>query len=270
MKILNIIFALAFGASLFLSCDKIEGPYKEEIEKPVTAKKVLLEDFTGQRCVNCPAAHDLAHDLQDAYGVDTLIIVAIHAGFFATPVNAPFNYDFRTIAGNAYETTFEVQSYPSGMVDRVKTGDSYLIDKDAWSTSVAAQFEEAPSVGIEITAQAANNKISGTINLSFVQAMAAQTFLQIWITEDSIVKPQVIPGGYNPEYVHMHVLRGAVNGDWGQALDASYQIDDTKEIAFSNFEIGTDWNMKNLSIVAIVYDDATKKVLQVDKKKIVE
>ncbi len=270
MKILNIIVALAFGASLFLSCDKIDGPYKEEITKPVTTKKVLLEDFTGQRCVNCPAAHDLAHELQNAYGVDTLIIVAIHAGFFATPVNAPFDYDFTTLAGNSYETTFEVQSYPSGMVDRVKTGDSYLLDKDAWSTKVAAQFEEAPSVGIEITAQTANNKISGTINLSFIQDIPAQSYLQIWITEDSIVKPQVIPGGQDPEYVHMHVLRGAVNGDWGQALAATYQADNTDEITFSNFEIGADWNMNNLSVVAFVYDEATKKVLQVDKKKIVE
>lgn len=255
----------------FIACDKIEEPFIEEIEKPDTNKKVLLEDYTGQRCVNCPAAHEIAHQLQEAYGEENLIIVAAHTGFFADPVGEPFDYDFRTDAGNAYASYFNVQTYPTGMVDRVNSGGNYLIDKDGWGTQVAAQFEETPIVNIDIQPEVSGNQVSGKINLFFLENLSAQANIQIWITEDSIVSPQVIPGGVDDEYVHMHVLRGSLNGDWGNALPAAtYNADDEISIDIPTYNFGNDWETEHLSIVAFVYDEATKKVIQVDKKKLSE
>jgi len=267
-KILLIISALLV---IFVACDKIEAPFTEEVEKPDTSKKVLLEDYTGQRCVNCPAAHEIAHELQNSFGKENLIVVAIHAGFFATPSSEPWTYDFRTDAGNAYESFFNVQTYPTGMVDRVNTGGNYLIDKDAWGTEVAKQFKETPLVNIDIKPEVNGDQVSGTIDLFFLEDVSSQAHIQIWIAEDSIVSPQVVPGGEDLEYVHMHVLRGAINGDWGSALPSqTYNADDQVSIAIPSYTFGNDWDTKHLSIVAYVYDDASKKVLQVDAKKLSE
>jgi len=269
----NIIALFAFviiGFSL-TSCDKVEAPYKEKIVKPNTEKKVLLEDFTGHKCVNCPAAHDLAHDLTDAYGEDNLIVVAIHAGFFATPSNGGFEYDFRTEAGNEYATFYGVQAYPSGMVDQVNVSGNYLLDKDQWGAKVAQQFEEIPQIGIGITTNLNGNNLSGEIKMDFLTDINQATSLQIWITEDSIVKPQIIPGGEDEAYVHMHVLRAAINGTWGEELpSANYSAETSETLSFSNYQLGDDWVPKNLSLVALVYDNETKKVIQVERKKIIE
>jgi thiol-disulfide isomerase/thioredoxin len=271
MKISKILLLISVILMSFIACDKIEEPFIEEIEKPDTNKKVLLEDYTGQRCVNCPAAHEIAHQLQEAYGEENLIIVAAHTGFFADPVGEPFDYDFRTDAGNAYASYFNVQTYPTGMVDRVNSGGNYLIDKDGWGTQVAAQFEETPIVNIDIQPEVSGNQVSGKINLFFLESLSAQANIQIWITEDSIVSPQVIPGGVDDEYVHMHVLRGSLNGDWGNALPAAtYNADDEISIDIPTYNFGNDWETEHLSIVAFVYDEATKKVIQVDKKKLSE
>ncbi|NPD47720.1 MULTISPECIES: Omp28 family outer membrane lipoprotein [unclassified Lentimicrobium] len=270
MKVLKIFLALTIIGFSFAACDKIEAPYTQEVEKPVGNKKVLLEDFTGQKCVNCPLAHEIAHTLQDTsnYG-EKLIVVAIHAGFFATPSAAPFDYDFRTEAGDIYESYFSVQTYPTGMVNRVNTDGNYLIDKDGWATEVAKQFEETSLVNIEITPSLNGNKLSGEVNLDFIEGFASQGNVQIWITEDSIIKPQVVPGGMEEDYVHMHVLRGAINGNWGEALpSASYNSGDNESISFSNFQLGDDWVTDKLSLVVYLYEQESKKVIQVEEIKI--
>ena len=49
--------------------------------KPAPAARcVLLEDFTGQRCLNCPTATNIVAQLQEAYGDSVFIAVAIHGG----------------------------------------------------------------------------------------------------------------------------------------------------------------------------------------------
>jgi thiol-disulfide isomerase/thioredoxin len=271
MKKQKIFLIFSILSLLIVSCDKIDPPYTEAIQKPDTDKKVLLEDFTGHKCVNCPSAHEIAHQLQDAYGKENLVVVAIHAGFFAETSSEPFTYDFRTEAGTAYESFFQVQAYPSGMVDRVNTGGDYLIGKDGWSSQIAVQFEETPLLNIAIEPETTEDQVSGSIDLFFLQDITRQAYIQIWITEDSIVKPQVIPGGTDDVYVHMHALRGSLNGNWGSALpNSNYVENDQLTIDIPAYSFGNDWKIEHLSIVAFVYDEETKKVLQVEQKQLIE
>ena len=271
MKILNLIIITAILSISFMSCDKVEAPYKEEITKKETAKKVLLEDFTGHKCINCPAAHDIAHDLTNIYGEDTLIVVSIHSGFYASPAGAPYDYDFRTEAGTEYASAFAVQGYPMGMIDRINDGGNYLLDVNKWGTKVVQQFEEVPQIGIEIIATTSGNKISGDIKINFLNDINQATKLQLWVLEDNIIKAQLTPEGDEEDYVHNHVLRGAINGIWGEDLPSdSYAAEDSETMSFSDFQIGDDWVMSELAIVAFVYDSDSKKIIQVEKKKVVE
>jgi len=88
---------------IITSCDKVEGPYIEGnpysgiYDSDLPIRKILLEDFTGFGCVNCPRANEEIHKLQDRYG-DHLIPIAVHAGWFATPFTSS-DPDFRTSVG---------------------------------------------------------------------------------------------------------------------------------------------------------------------------
>ena len=84
-------------------------------------QKVLIEDFTGHKCQNCPEAAEELHILQDSYE-NQVIGIAIHAGFFAEPNSAvaPFlTTDFRTEKGTEIHDFFGANAYPVGMVNRV-------------------------------------------------------------------------------------------------------------------------------------------------------
>ncbi|NCD42222.1 MAG: hypothetical protein EOL88_09040 [Bacteroidia bacterium] len=120
MKINNIGFVMVLLMVLFTGCDKIEAPYlinKGPVEGGggETGKRViLLEEFTGHACVNCPEAALLLNDLKTLYG-EQLLVISVHAGFFAMPLGE-LTADYRTAAGTAINDYFGVTANPSGMV----------------------------------------------------------------------------------------------------------------------------------------------------------
>ena len=81
MNNLKYFFAFIFTFSnIFQSCDVIEGPFTEEVileECAEKCKKILLEDYTGHKCGNCPRAAEKAEELKEIYG-DQLKKVASH------------------------------------------------------------------------------------------------------------------------------------------------------------------------------------------------
>ena len=71
------IFVFALIAIMGTACSHIDEDERLIYVKPAdVARAVLIEDFTGQRCINCPAATDVIHQLQEAYGDDKVIAVA--------------------------------------------------------------------------------------------------------------------------------------------------------------------------------------------------
>ena len=84
--ILTALATLAFAA-----CSHIDEADRLIYVKPAHVSRcVLLEDFTGQRCVNCPKANDEIRALQEQYGADTVIAVAIHSGPLGFHTNAKY------------------------------------------------------------------------------------------------------------------------------------------------------------------------------------
>jgi len=133
MKKINLIIFTIFTLSLtFLTscCDKIDEPYMNTGDGGIvgdTVRKVLLEDFTGHYCVNCPAAHVIIEGLEKVYP-KRIVPVVIHAGFFAKPKAAPYDYDFRTPDGTAIATEFGAITapLPKGMVNRINKGGYFI------------------------------------------------------------------------------------------------------------------------------------------------
>ncbi len=263
MKIFKILFTIIIASGLFTACDKIEGSYYESGIIPPPTTRVLLEDYTGHTCVACPSAHVIAEDLQNTYGDTNLIVVAVHAGTFANPGSSPYDYDFTTDAGDAYNTFFGITSYPNGVINRVKTGNNYFIDKNQWGPAVSKLLYEKKTMEVTIEANGNDTIINGSVKIDFIEGLNSQAKVIIWVTEDHIIKPQ-LNGAL--DYEHNHVLRGAVEHTWGYTLSSStYSAGSTTSIEFSDYRIGEDWVMKNLSVVAFVYDDETKRVIQVNK-----
>lgn len=67
------IFLLAAVAFL-TGCDSVASDDRLiEVPAATIQRNVLIEDFTGQRCIFCPAATEAITQLQARYGDDKLI-----------------------------------------------------------------------------------------------------------------------------------------------------------------------------------------------------
>ena len=177
MKKIKYIIATLFGILLFniTSCDIIEGPYlidnnTNPVDTNTFVKKVLIEDFTGHRCPNCPAAAEELVSLQDFYG-DRVIGIAIHPSSpaFSTPsplTASSYTYDFRTQFGDDIDNIFEITTVglPRGMVNRTGFDTQHQLGKDEWSSIVQTELEKAPIFGITLSSNVSNG--NGTISIT--------------------------------------------------------------------------------------------------------
>ena len=282
MTKLNKLIALLFCFSFLLvisSCDEITYPYREGTHIDTTdtvSQKILLEDFTGFRCNNCPAAHELAHDLQDIYG-NRLVILSVHAGFYAEP-NAQYTYDFRTAAGTEINDYFNVQAYPSGMINRTAYNNKTVLGSAYWGAAINSLKENTPKAKIELTPSynGTSHSISVDVKIKYLSQSSANHYLVVQISEDSIVQIQ-LDKRKTPEliqnYVHNNVLRGSITSTWGDQVSSTVLQKDATVTKHYDFAIpdGSDWRPEKLKIVAYIHDkDDSWQIVQVEEAKIID
>ena len=255
-----IIFSLFncyIAAMLLAACSHIDENDRLIYVKPADVKRhVLLEDFTGQRCINCPKASDEIKVLQELYGEDNVIAVSIHSG----PLGFYSKGDYvglSTEIGDEYFNHWSLDYQPVGLIDR-----GVPMEYTAWNARIREELAKTAPVNIDLVLNRKDNLLNIRSMVTGVDGVTNGK-LQLWLTEDSITAFQQMPDGTrNMEYVHMHVLRAAVNGTWGEPVSvAEGETFTTKEYQFT---VPQDWKYDNLSVIAFVYND--QGVLQVTKQ----
>lgn len=238
------------------SCDVVDD-YTAPYQPPTNSegRTVLLEEYTGMLCVNCPAAAKEAQLLKETFG-QRLIVVAIHAGDFARP-NANFRTDLRSEAGEAYWKAFGFNSNPIGMVDRSARNGSVALNPSNWAAAVREQTEAESSVEMELETLYNDSDRTYTCRVAVSELPAEGAAVTLWLVEDRIVAPQIVPGGIDPNYVQRHVLRGALNGSWGEPA----RPDDNRAWNIErNYILPEKYSAENCSIVAFVATSSRKIV----------
>ena len=292
MNKINIINPNKFAIILLITllsaaCDEISdndrSVFYANIEDFKTEKTVLLEDFTGVNCTNCPRATAMTSDLQNALG-EQLIVVSIHAGAFATD-------SFRTEAGNAYQQFFypteKNEGYPAAMISRTKQpADKYIEVNDAkWATlvikrliSLANPNSQTPDVKLNLTVNYNQNEGSFVVKTSILapQQPINALKLQLLLTESHIISMQMGTGG-GQNYEHNHILRDAVNGIWGE--DISVNVNQTVDYISEKYFLSklntsnaphNSGKPENMKIVGFIYDNQTKEIIDVKEIPLID
>ena len=252
--------ALAMAA-----CDEIDEADRllavDQDSFQFTNKVVLLEEFTGHLCINCPQGAVVVASLQEWAG-GHVIPVSIHCGSYAA-VNQVFAEDFTTEAGDAYYNEFEPDAFPSCMMDRtvgdggVKINSNY----DMWQSDLITCAAQAAPVEIELEASCdAAGQLSAKVTVTGIYTIDYDVSLQLWLVEDGIVGAQLSQEGIDYDYVHNHVLRGAINGTWGESV-GTISAGNSIERSYT-YDIG-GCVVENCKVVAFVYETASRgNVLQ--------
>lgn len=237
-------------------------------------RKVLIEEFTGVRCVNCPDGSAEIENLQSLYG-ENLVAVSIHAGFFSDPY--PENlYDFRTPEGTQIQSYLgEPDGYPTAVINRKKfEGESALqLGRAKWAGLIAQEANLPPVINVnaEVAFNASSRDMAITVTSVPVADINAPLFLTIMITESNIRDMQYTNDGFDPNYNHKHVLRKVLTGTTGDPIGDAFALGDNIVRTY-NFNLPTDWNPVNCHVIAFVHhaNGNDKEVLQVDETNIVE
>jgi hypothetical protein len=280
MKKLAIYIGVAMIAGfLTTSCDKLSAPYatvKTGGTTDSTSRKVLLEDYTGHKCVNCPEAAISARVMAEASG-GRIIIMSVHAGFFAdSSATGDFTANYTTAAGNQWNTDFGVTGNPKGMVDRTIFGGERVLGPDMWLDATTDLLALPPDALISITNSynTTTRELSTTVKSRFLNLLSGKYNVSVCILEDSIISPQknnnpaVGPVPIIYDYVFMDVLRNAINGNYGEEITASVDTSMVYEKSY-NYTLKSNWVPKNCHVLAFVFNAETFEVVQVEDKFII-
>ncbi|MBO4800977.1 MAG: Omp28 family outer membrane lipoprotein [Bacteroidaceae bacterium] len=255
------IALIALAALCVTACTGIALEDRLIHEKlPDSRRAVLIEDFTGQRCINCPNAADKIAQLKKEYGDSAIIAVGIHSGPLAVFSRGKI-LGLRTEEGDTYYEHWGVQEEPTGYINR--TGSISTIDK--WDEMVRTAVQQPSPIELILICdyQEAGRKADITVQALSNEHLNAK--LQLWITESDITAQQAMPdGSNNPNYVHQHVFRASVNGTWGTDITLP-----EAETILQDFTatIPDDWKPEHLAVVAFIYNSAG--VLQVTEKALI-
>ncbi len=285
---IKIILSFIILSIILYSCDIIESPYTESgnIKPPDTSEivqKVLIEDFTGHTCINCPAAHKIAKSIYDK-NPGRIVIMAIHAGNeFASPtVEHP--YDFRTIAGTEIDDYFKVSSLglPYGLINRRLYDNTLILSRFKWEDATQEALKREPVCGIKIIPayNEIKKEIKVEIQVTYIGEGSKSHNLAVFVVEDSIVSYQKNTPKDEENYVHNHVLRTSVNGKtWGEPLSTKditkgekFTRSYTMIIPKENSTPGERyyWRPEKLRIIACIMDtEKNYEILQVEEVNLI-
>ena len=257
MKIKNIFLGVATAAMTMAaaSCSNIDEEDRLIYVKPAeVGRAILIEDFTGQTCNNCPTGTEIINGIVDTYGEDNVIAVGIHSGPLGFPGTATA-VGLVTDTGNEYYSHWDKENkmgQPWVVFNRKTSPDNHYYN---WAAMVGTIISEKANLTVNIANayDAASRTLTTTVGADGVNG-TVNGKLQVWIVEDGVKALQKMPDGkINKEYIHNHVFRAAVNGTWGEDVTVKEGETTTKQYSY---KLPETWNADNIAIVAFVYNDS--------------
>ena len=275
----NIFYILIFGLLILVSCDTVEEPYVEPGQTVWNGRKIILFDFTGHKCVNCPAAHEKVNQLQESFG-EAIVPIAVHCTYFSNTDSHDFKYDFTCPEGielGGDETGpgyFDFITLPKGAVNTFVAEE--VSAPGQWASLVQPFLADYPEFSIDInnSYNSTDSIISSDISVTTVITNPRNISLCVYVLESGIVKPQADANAeVSPvqDYVHNHVLRGSMSGTWGESINGSSEENTESDTYSESYElkINNDWKPENISIVAFIYDFDSKEILQAEENELI-
>ncbi|MBC8266164.1 MAG: Omp28-related outer membrane protein [Flavobacteriales bacterium] len=238
----------------------------------VGSKHVVIEEFTGIKCGNCPQGHA---ELES-------IISSNPAGMVHTisynPTNSSYT-DPGTTGGTDFRRQFTDAFYtasycspssgsrymPSAFINRrIQVNGDILQSRSEWAPYASTiSAETAPlNIGLKSVYNSVSQNLTIDVEVYFTSTINSSTSVYILISEDSLTSTYQAGSSAstsNP-YIYKHTFRENIsNGQWGDPITSGT----TQGSLYSNqyvFDLTTtidQINIENAHVLAFVVDDAS-------------
>ena len=240
----------------------IDTTYVSDSSVTPQTKMILIEDFTGVNCQNCPKAAQKIEDIQALYP-NRILATAIHStetkklGFLDGSKS-----DYRTPAGKDIYLMLGllggIGAFPTGAVNRTihNDGSSNLVFQSysTWSTFVDQELTKPSIVNIYLSGSFIDTSdiYKVKVKLHYTQARSDTEAISIFLIEDHIIDLQNVSNVTDSHYVHNHILRNTFTNATGDVLNASLVKDRVFEKEYK-MDIDPTWVRANCKIIAFVH-----------------
>jgi len=267
-----------------------------------TQRNVLIEDFTGHRCVSCPAA---TADMEQliATNPDHIFGLAIHAGQTGLTGLQVADDDYPTVfycdagleLGKHFGQDIPGSAFlgnPAFCVNRTLANGQFISNA---GSAIANKTNTCLASTLKINIQAVTNYFPSTRGL-FLHTEVDQVevgviyplAVVVCLVEDSLIARQTVmpdatwdhdgtPGdpdlshrdGIDETYTHRDILRGCIDGKtFGRVLKSSDLGSNGKYVVSYSYKLPNQYNADNMKLYIYVIDKTTQEIYQVIEKSL--
>lgn len=279
MKAPYFTLGLLLLAGIATSCDTIseDDRYYKEEKVPVN-RNLLIMEFTGNNCINCPLGAESVEKIKHDEGADKVISIGVHpeGNINTRPMVSKYPKP-GSLQNFTCELSTEIFKYydsPNGFPTAIFNGLKSTMSSDYgnWPTEASKALEMPSYVMLEAECDFEDSTRDLTVNykVSFSDDINESLSIAVWIVENNIPGTQMMPGGKkNEDYVHNHVLRGSLNGTWGEHIGKSF-TSTTEVNGAATMTIPENWVANNCNVVVIAFQDNDKYVQQVISVNVID
>ncbi len=222
------------------------------------AKRVLIEDYTGTWCGNCPRVNYATELVKQQ--TDKAVIVGIHRSS-SNPADA--NYDPYNFDTSELENIINISGYPKAMLNRMTRW--LPLEQNNIPQVIALTQGVNPKLGLAINSSVTNNQIQLEVKTKFSQNFS-NLRLVVYALENNLIYNQVNYTNFfnaqNPliNFEHDHVLKACLTPLLGEPIATSQTglgMVFTKTFSWTPTAIS---NLANLEFVAFIVDENNKAI----------
>lgn len=225
----------------------------------VKTRNVVIEDLTGIRCGWCPAGARNAKDYSET-NPGKVIIIAIQSGGYAGPGPNGEPNTMTTQFGPAFISYFQPAGYPAAAISRTKNPKTYTLTGNNWKTLANTIIAENSVVntGAKATWDAGSRTLTVNAELYYTGTETESNYINIALLENDVEFPQedyeLIPPPYwDNDYIHDHVLRDLLTGQWGDEVTTAETVEGTRiERTYTAEDVDELFNINNCEVVIFV------------------
>lgn len=229
-------------------------------------KVVLVEEFTTEKCGNCPGAAPKVYGAIAQFNEEhpgSVTMICHHAGFYTDFLTSEFDETYIYLFGGG-------SFAPAAMVDRYASDGVVPVFGISTQSQIYDKIVEAyhRPVNYALEADLAFDEESKTLNVQVngsrtVDEDVTPTRVSVVVVENNI--PQQKQSGAEGDYVHQHVMRTA-NSAWGDVIDwEGYNFDYSCRL-----NIDEAWNKDNLEVIVYInqYDKNNEAKCYVENARV--
>lgn len=204
--------------------------YSQDLVSTVpSSKNALIEEFTAVGCGNCPTGHAISNAIQNE-NPGQIVSIRYHVGSLSIPSGN--NFDFRTNFGDAIANQANALGQPLATINRHSFGgQSNSQYTSQWEASCLEIIDQDAivNIGAKAIIDTSTKELEIMVELYYTSTQTISTnLLNIALLQNNIESSQAAYTVPQPNdflesglYLHKHVLRHLITGQWGFNINLS-------------------------------------------------